>query len=150
VPRFIDLGNIESIPSHSSLIDHTYIVVLNNMAKDDPSIPAWQKAASTDRKGSTDRNDSDTQPDPKPPSAPETLPTFEFKHVKEMPPVPTRAEAAQFLEHPGTKAATVGDKIAFLELKGVQRADIEALVPEAKKHYAAVSPTSLLCHGQED
>ena len=111
------------------------------MANDNPSIPAWQKAASTDPKASPDRTDSGPQPDPNPRSTPETLPTFEFKQVKEMPPVPTRAEAAQFLEHPGTKAATLEDKIAFLELKGVQRADIEALVPEAKEHYAAVRST---------
>jgi hypothetical protein len=106
------------------------------MAKDEASIPAWQKPASTDSKESADAND--TPKNTSQPSDPESLPSFEFTEVKEMPPVPTRAEAAQFLEHPGTKAATLEDKIAFLELKGVQRADIEALVPEAKRHYADV------------
>jgi hypothetical protein len=110
---------------------------LINMAKDGASIPAWQKAASANPNDSADGKGS-TDPPSQPPT-PESLPTFEFNEVKEMPPVPTRAEAAQFLEHPGTKAATLEDKIAFLELKGVQRADIEALVPEAKKHFAAVS-----------
>jgi hypothetical protein len=105
------------------------------MAKDGASIPAWQKAASTDPNNSADSKSS-TDSSAQPPT-PESLPS-EFHEVQEMPPVPTRAEAAQFLEHPGTKAATLEDKIAFLELKGVQRADIEALVPEAKKHYEDV------------
>jgi Pex14 N-terminal domain len=104
------------------------------MAKDDVAIPSWQKAASEDRKDSETQSDQNSQP------SSENLPSFEFREVKEMPPVPTREEAAKFLEHPGTKDATLDDKIAFLELKGVQRTDIEALVPEAKKYYAAVSP----------
>jgi hypothetical protein len=115
------------------------------MAKDGASIPAWQKAAS-DPKDSAESDNAAAKVDPNQPSSPEALPSFEFNEVSEMPPVPTRAEAAKFLEHPGTKAATLEDKIAFLELKGVQRVDIEALVPESKAHFAAVSRP--LCHRQ--
>jgi hypothetical protein len=130
----------QSIPSSPGIIPASLLV---NMAKDGPSIPAWQKAAAADPKDAT----ADTPADPSPPassataSTPKSLPTFEFTEVKEMPPVPTRADAAKFLEHPGTKAASLEDKIAFLELKGVQRTDIEALVPDARAHFAAVGPS---------
>jgi hypothetical protein len=92
------------------------------MAKDDTSIPSWQKAVP--------EKASDLHKD---------IPNFEFKEVEQMPPVPTREQAAKFLEHPGTNNATAEDKIRFLEVKGVQRSDIETLIPEAKKYYETVS-----------
>jgi hypothetical protein len=113
------------------------------MAKDDPSIPAWQRAMAS--------NSTADQDAPKPsPSqtlhdlagaeaTAEQMPDFGGKEVDELAPIPTREEAARFLEHPGTKNAAVDDKIRFLEVKGVREEDIEALIPEAKKIYAAVS-----------
>jgi peroxisomal membrane anchor protein 14 (PEX14) len=95
------------------------------MAKDEKSIPTWQKPVSqqSDSVPANDGLSGDIQ----------------YTEVEEMPPIPTRKEAAAFLEHPGTKDADAIDKIRFLELKQVQRNDIEALIPEAKKYYAKVS-----------
>ena len=101
------------------------------MAKDDPSNPTWQQAVS--------QQSSSPQILPKP--VVDAVPELRFTEVEEMPPIPTRNEAKAFLAHPGTKDATPFDRIRFLELKNVQRKDIEALIPEAKKYYAKVSPT---------
>jgi hypothetical protein len=95
------------------------------MAKDDPSIPTWQKAPS---------QPSDT-PEHDPEVVAEGLPAMQFTEVDEMPPIPSLEEAKAFLDHPGTKQASPVDKIRFLELKNVQRKDIEALIPEAKSYY---------------
>ena len=102
------------------------------MAKDDPSIPSWQKLAS--------QQEQIPQHDPQ--VVAEGIPAMQFTEVDEMPPIPSRTEAKAFLEHPGTKDATPFDKIRFLELKNVQRKDIEALIPEAKKYYAKACATS--------
>jgi hypothetical protein len=99
------------------------------MAKDDPSIPSWQKSASQ-------QSDS---PQHEPEMVADGIPPIQFTEVEEMPPIPTREEAKAFLDHPGTKEATPIDKIRFLELKNVTRNDIEALIPEAKKYYIKVS-----------
>jgi hypothetical protein len=115
------------------------------MAKDDPSIPAWQRV--------TAGNSTADQDAPKPSPSPsqtqhdlagaeaiaEQMPDFGGREVDELAPIPTREEAARFLDHPGTKNAAVDDKIRFLEVKGVREEDIEALIPEAKTIYAAVS-----------
>ena|ERR1700761_7594969 len=98
------------------------------MAKDDPSIPSWQKAG----------GQQSDPPTHEPEVVAEDVPPVPYTVVEEMPAIPTRKEAKAFLDHPGTKEATPIDKIRFLELKNVQRKDIEALIPEAKKYYIKV------------
>jgi hypothetical protein len=135
------------------------------MAKDDSSIPAWQRAASASKSSAAT---SDTPPAK---SSPEELerkkaalealeaemraesksaagldlasaedaaghmPSFDFVDKQGSSVAPTREEARKFLEHPGTKGAELEDRIRFLELKGVKKEDIEAILPGAKQYY---------------
>jgi hypothetical protein len=113
------------------------------MPKDDSSIPAWQRATAANnltdqdvpKPSPVEGNQQDFQSAE---ASAEQMPDFSGKDVDEMAPVPTREDAARFLDHPGTKNAAVDDKIRFLEVKGVQQEDIEALIPEAKTIYAVV------------
>lgn len=97
------------------------------MTKDEKSIPTWQKANAELEAAEQQQNPLEAG--------------MQYTVVDEMPPIPTRKDAKEFLEHPGTKEATPTDKIRFLELKNVQRADIEALIPEAKAYFLKVSTT---------
>lgn len=93
------------------------------MADDPKSIPSWQKAGAAEEEPPASANPADE---------PQQNHDLKLKEVDEMPPVPTRAEAAEFLEHPGTQKASLEDKVRFLELKGVRWDDIVALLPGAK------------------
>src|ERR1700709_1652630 len=101
------------------------------MGKDDNSIPDWQKASSSQKGPSEPENNAHVADD--------GIPDLPYTEVEEMPPIPTLEEAKTFLEHPGTKDADLEDKIRFLEMKNVQREDIEALLPESKARFAKVS-----------
>jgi hypothetical protein len=112
----------------------------DNMAGDNdkPSIPAWQKAASqSNKREELDRTGDDLAAAEE--SASAGLPSFDFKEVDKLKPVPTREEARKFLEHPGTEDAELEDKIRFLEMKNVKKEDIEAILSGAKKFLEDVS-----------
>jgi Pex14 N-terminal domain len=111
------------------------------MTDDKNKIPAWQRISSSKSDDKADNKSELTQPSAANAAASEDL-VF-TKEVDQMPPVPTREEAAKFLEHPGTKNATLDDKIRFLEVKGVRQEDIEALIPEAKSNHtnSVLSPS---------
>jgi Pex14 N-terminal domain len=114
----------------------------SEMAKDDnTSIPAWQRAASEH-----DNDEKPTRPSDDLAAAEQAaeggMPSFNFKDVDELTTPPTREEAKKFLEHPGTKDASLEDRIRFLEVKNVKREDIEALLPGARNYFAAVSSLS--------
>jgi hypothetical protein len=100
------------------------------MGKDDNSIPDWQKASPKQEAPSEPENASQAGDD--------GIPDLPYTEVEEMPPIPTREEAKAFLSHPGTVEADLEDKIRFLEMKNVQREDIEALLPESKARFAKV------------
>jgi hypothetical protein len=102
------------------------------MPDDRRKIPAWQHVASSKPDDEADGKSEPSQPSTADPTASEDL--LFTKEVDQMPPVPTREEAKRFLEHPGTKNATLDDKIRFLEVKSVRQEDIEALIPEAKSN----------------
>jgi hypothetical protein len=123
------------------------------MADDRKSIPSWQKAVATPHSPSESKSEpedvSDAQqddiPSPRHQSGTDEGSAFDstelmLKEVDQMPPMPTREDAAKFLEHPGTEKASLEDKVRFLELKGVGWDDIVALLPDA----ASLKPKTAL------
>ncbi|KAF2668316.1 hypothetical protein BT63DRAFT_425639 [Microthyrium microscopicum] len=103
------------------------------MAKDDASIPAWQRASASPSQAAPEDGKGQTLKE----AEESDMPEFDFKDSDGMSVPPTREEAAKFLQHPGTEKAGAEEKIRFLEVKGVKQDDIEALIPEAQEYFQA-------------
>jgi hypothetical protein len=109
------------------------------------SIPAWQRSTSV-----PGAEDFIKPEEPASPAQSETAAEAPVEHPieivdddeasspePELKPKTLREQAAKFLQDPSIREADRARKVAFLESKGVQRVDIEALLGKDTEHVAA-------------
>jgi len=115
------------------------------------TIPAWQRSTSLPGAEESIASEEPAKPAQDEPSAktPEEHP-IEIVDEEETPstqPKTLREQAAKFLQDPSIQDADRERKVAFLESKGVQRDDIEALLGKDTEQVAVqVYFTLLYCY----